>query len=145
PSYSHPLPEGHRFPMEKYELIPEQLLYEGTVQSGSFFEPGMVDFSTVLLAHDVEYCQQVVDLTLPAAMVRRIGFPMSRALVAREFHIVQGTLDGCTYACADGVAFNVAGGTHHAGRDWGEGFCLLNDQAVAAAYLVRRAGFRQVL
>jgi len=145
PSYSHPLPDGHRFPMEKYELIPAQLLYEGTVQADSFFEPAVADFETIILAHEVDYCQRLVDLTLSAAMVRRIGFPMSAALVTRELRIVQGTIDGCTFANQYGIAFNIAGGTHHAGRDWGEGFCLLNDQAIAAAYLVHRRGFQQVL
>jgi len=145
PSYSHPLPDGHRFPMEKYELIPAQLLYEGTVQSDSFFEPDVADFGTIELAHEAEYCQRLRDLTLSPAMIRRIGFPMSAALVARELRIVQGTIDGCAFATPYGIAFNVAGGTHHAGRDWGEGFCLLNDQAIAAAYLVHNAGFRQVL
>ncbi|MFC7523007.1 histone deacetylase [Parapedobacter sp. GCM10030251] len=145
PSYSHPLPEGHRFPMEKYELIPAQLLYEGTAQAHNFFEPGKADSEIVTLAHDADYCRQLLNLTLPSAMVRRIGFPLSAALVARELHIVQGTLEGSMFANRYGIAFNVAGGTHHAGSDWGEGFCLLNDQAIAAAYLVRHQGYRRVL
>lgn len=131
--------------MEKYELIPMQLIYEGTVQADSFFEPAFADFQTLTLAHEVGYCRQLVDLTLSPAMVRRIGFPMSAALVARELRIVQGTIDGCLFARQSGVAFNVAGGTHHAGRGWGEGFCLLNDQAIAAAYLVHCMGLKQVL
>lgn len=145
PSYSHPLPEGHRFPMVKYELIPAQLLHQGTVQADNFFEPHLADFETITLAHAPRYCRQLLDVTLAPAMVRRIGFPLSAQLVARELHIVQGTVDGCIFALDHGVAFNVAGGTHHAGRDWGEGFCLLNDQAVAAAYLISRAICRQVL
>src|SRR3546814_5719392 len=75
-------------------------------------------------------------------MVRRIGFPLSAQLVARELRIVQGTLAGCLFAMEHGVAFNVAGGTHHAGYDWGEGFCLLNDQGVAAAWLITREASR---
>ncbi|WP_229717702.1 histone deacetylase family protein [Parapedobacter defluvii] len=145
PSYAHPLPEGHRFPMEKYELIPAQLLYEGTVQADSFFEPVKADFKTIALAHATGYCRQLLDLTLSPSMVRRIGFPLSAALVDRELRIVQGTLEACGFANQYGVAFNVAGGTHHAGYNWGEGFCLLNDQAVAAAYLIHSRICRQVL
>src|SRR3546814_19618309 len=78
-------------------------------------------------------------------MVRRIGFPLSAQLVARELRIVQGTLAGCLFAMEHGVAFNVAGGTHHAGYDWGEGFCLLNDQGVAAAWLIPREASLRVL
>ncbi len=145
PLYTHPLPEGHRFPMAKYELIPAQLLYEGTVQVDDFFEPELADFDAITLAHDPIYCRQLMDLTLSPGMVRRIGFPLSAQLVARELRIVQGTIDGSLAALEQGVAFNVAGGTHHAGRDWGEGFCLLNDQAVAAAYLVYHGICKQVL
>lgn len=145
PSYSHPLPSGHRFPMAKYELIPAQLLHRGIVQASSFFEPGLADFDTIVQAHAPQYCRQLLDLALPSAMIRRIGFPLSAQLVARELRIVQGTIDGCQFALEYGVAFNVAGGTHHAGRDWGEGFCLLNDQGVAAAWLVNRGICRRVL
>lgn len=136
PSYSHPLPEGHRFPMLKYELIPEQLLYEGIVAEENFFEPAMATKDFVKLAHREVYLDHLLDLTLDPKMVRRIGFPLSRALVDRELYIVGGTIEGCRFALKHKVAFNVAGGTHHAGADFGEGFCLLNDQAVGAAYLL---------
>jgi acetoin utilization deacetylase AcuC-like enzyme len=145
PSYSHPLPSGHRFPMAKYELIPAQLLHRGIVRASNFFEPGLADFDTIAQAHAPEYCRQLLDVALPPAMIRRIGFPLSAQLVERELRIVQGTIDGCLFALECGVAFNVAGGTHHAGRDWGEGFCLLNDQGVAAAWLVNREICRRVL
>ncbi|WP_379018831.1 histone deacetylase family protein [Parapedobacter deserti] len=131
--------------MAKYELIPAQLLHEGTATAGSFFEPQLASFETITLAHEPQYCRHLLDLTLDPAMVRRIGFPLSHQLVARELRIVQGTVDGCLYAMENGVSFNVAGGTHHAGADWGEGFCLLNDQAVAAAYLIDESICRQVL
>lgn len=141
PCYVHPLSEGHRFPMVKYELIPEQLIHKGIAGPSDFFEPEMADFETIALGHDRGYCSQLLGLTLTPAMVRRIGFPLSAELVERELRIVQGTIDGALFAMTHGVAFNVAGGTHHAGRHWGEGFCLLNDQSVAAAYLIAR-GFR---
>lgn len=136
PAYIHPLRTGHRFPMVKYELIPTQLLYEGVVSADCFFEPKLVDIPTIVLAHDARYVSQLIDLSLEAKMVRRIGFPLSQSLVDRERYILDGTIQASLYALEYGVAFNVAGGTHHAGRDFGEGFCLLNDQAVAATYLL---------
>jgi acetoin utilization deacetylase AcuC-like enzyme len=136
PIYAHPLPTGHRFPMLKYELIPAQLLHEGIITSDNLFSPGAVDEATILLTHNVDYWHQLRDLTLPPKEQRRIGFPLSAQLVEREVRIAQGTIDGCRYAFEYGVAFNVAGGTHHAGSNWGEGFCMLNDQAIAANKLL---------
>ncbi len=144
-AYLHPLPEGHRFPMLKYELIPAQLLHEGVVQKESFFEPGLVDRETVYLAHDKTYVDDLLDLQLDPKMVRRIGFPMSKSLVDRELYLIDGTIKACKEAFKYGVAFNTAGGTHHAGRDFGEGFCLLNDQAVAAAYLYEHKLAKKIL
>jgi acetoin utilization deacetylase AcuC-like enzyme len=136
PIYAHPLPEGHRFPMLKYELIPEQLLHEGLIGRENLFSPDEADNETILRTHDASYYQQLINLTLPPKEQRRIGFPLSARLIERERRIVQGTIDACRYARQYGIAFNVAGGTHHAGTNWGEGFCLLNDQAVAANYLL---------
>lgn len=136
PLYAHPLPEGHRFPMLKYELIPQQLLREGIITSENLFEPDMVDEDTILLTHERQYWEHLRDLTLPPKEERRIGFPLSAQLVEREMRIAKGAIDGCHFAFEHGVAFNVAGGTHHAGTNWGEGFCLLNDQAIAANNLL---------
>ena len=136
PIYAHPLPPGHRFPMLKYELIPAQLLHEGVITPANLFSPAPVDEETILLTHETDYWHQLRDLTLPPKEQRRIGFPLSAQLVEREVRISQGTIDGCHYAFEYGVAFNVAGGTHHAGSNWGEGFCMLNDQAIAANYLL---------
>ena len=136
PIYAHPLPEGHRFPMLKYELIPVQLLHEGIIEEGNLFSPGVPDEEVILWTHDKDYWQQLRDLTLPPREQRRTGFPLSAKLIEREVRIAKGTIDGCHYAKQFGVAFNVAGGTHHAGTNWGEGFCLLNDQAIAANYLL---------
>lgn len=136
PLYAHPLPEGHRFPMLKYELIPEQLLHEGTIGLENLFAPEPLEEKHILSTHDGAYWQQLKELTLPAKEQRRIGFPLNAQLVEREIRIAQGTIDGALYAKQYGVAFNVAGGTHHAGSNWGEGFCLLNDQAIAANYLI---------
>ena len=136
PIYAHPLPEGHRFPMLKYELIPAQLLHEGVITSGNLFSPEAVAEENVLRAHDRQYWEQLKDLSLPSKEQRRIGFPLSSQLLERELRIAQGTIDGAIHALKSGIAFNVAGGTHHAGSDWGEGFCMLNDQAIAANYLL---------
>ncbi len=138
PTYAHPLPEGHRFPMLKYELIPQQLLHEGIINHENLFEPEPLDEETILLTHDEGYWHQLRDLTLPPKEERRIGFPLSALLIERCIRIANGTIDGCHYAMQYGVAFNAAGGTHHAGSNWGEGFCLLNDQAMAANYLLSK-------
>ncbi|MBB5283343.1 acetoin utilization deacetylase AcuC-like enzyme [Rhabdobacter roseus] len=136
PLYSHPLPEGHRFPMLKYELIPAQLIYEGTCTPENFFCPSALPEDLILRVHDAKYWEDLKGLRLSPKMVRRIGFPLSAPLVQREIIIAQGTLDCCHYAEEFGVAMNVAGGTHHAFTDRGEGFCLLNDVALAAQYLL---------
>jgi acetoin utilization deacetylase AcuC-like enzyme len=136
PIYTHPLPEGHRFPMLKYELIPAQLLHEGVIGKDNLFSPDLLDENIIIRTHDENYWHQLRDLTLPPKEQRRTGFPLSARLVEREIRIAKGTIDGCRYAFESGVAFNVAGGTHHAGSNWGEGFCLLNDQAIAANYLI---------
>jgi acetoin utilization deacetylase AcuC-like enzyme len=145
PSYAHPLPEGHRFPMVKYELIPEQLLHEGIITESNLFAPEPLAEDVVLLSHQKGYWDQLKDLTLPAKEQRRIGFPLSSQLVEREVRIARGTIDGALYAMQYGIAFNVAGGTHHAGSNWGEGFCLLNDQAIAANYLLNNGLARRIL
>lgn len=136
PIYAHPLAEGHRFPMLKYELIPAQLLHEGTITHENLFAPDLLEERYIHTTHDKDYWEQLRQLTLPVKDQRRIGFPLDAQLVEREIRIARGTIDGALYAKVHGVAFNVAGGTHHAGKNWGEGFCLLNDQAIAANYLL---------
>lgn len=136
PIFAHPLPEGHRFPMLKYELIPQQLLHEGLIEQDNLFESGQVAEEVILLTHAESYWNDLKNQTLPPKDQRRIGFPMSTELIERERRIAQGTIEGCHYAIQHGIAFNVAGGTHHAGSNWGEGFCILNDQAMAANYLL---------
>ncbi|RZK42306.1 MAG: histone deacetylase [Pedobacter sp.] len=136
PLYAHPLPEGDRFPMLKYELIPEQLLHEGIITSEQLFFPEILAEEYVLNTHDRDYWVQLRDLTLSEKDQRRIGFPLTEQLVERELRIANGTIQGALFAIDNKVAFNIAGGTHHAGPDWGEGFCLLNDQAIAANYLL---------
>ncbi len=145
PVYRLRLPEGHRFPMLKYELIHEQLLYEGTCTDDNFFAPQPVDDRWVLGVHTADYVRQLKTLTVPAEMVRRIGFPLTAELIEREWIITQGTIDCTQIARRDGVAMNVAGGTHHAFPDRGEGFCMLNDVGVAAHYLLETEQVQQIL
>ncbi len=143
--YAHPLPEGHRFPMIKYELIPEQLIYEGTITAANLFEPSPCPLHIILQTHTKEYVDKLLNQTLSAKEQRHIGFPQSPQLTQRELVITQGTIDCCHYALQNGVALNVAGGTHHAFADKGEGFCMLNDQAIAANYLLQKKIAKQIL
>lgn len=136
PIYIHSVPLNHRFPMSKYELIPGQLLHEGLITEENLFSPAMVGEDVILQTHDEVYWAHLRDLTLPAKEQRRTGFELSERLIERERCIAQGTINGCRYAFEYGIAFNIAGGTHHAGTNWGEGFCMLNDQAIAANYLL---------
>jgi acetoin utilization deacetylase AcuC-like enzyme len=122
--------------MEKYELLPMQLLHEGTAIANDFFEPNLAEVSTVLRVHDFSYVHHLLELTLDSRSARKIGFPLSKELVEREFRITQGTIEGALQAFETQVSFNIAGGTHHAYTNRGEAFCLLNDQAVAAQYLL---------
>ncbi|MDO7877666.1 histone deacetylase [Hymenobacter sp. ASUV-10] len=145
PCYAHPLPAGHRFPMLKYELLPEQLLREGTVTAADFFEPLPPPVADILRTHDAEYYERLRQGRLTRQEERATGFPWSAALFAREVTILGGTIECARRALAGGVALNIAGGTHHAFRDRGEGFCLLNDQATAADWLLAHGHARQVL
>jgi len=143
--YAHPLPENHRFPMEKYELLPEQLLYEGTVSESNFFSPELLCEDDILAIHKEEYWHKLKNLTLSRKEERRTGFPLSEALVERERIINRGTIDAANFALEYGVAMNIAGGTHHAFTDRGEGFCLLNDIAIAAHYLIKNNKVKKIL
>jgi acetoin utilization deacetylase AcuC-like enzyme len=145
PIYAHPLPEGHRFPMLKYELIPEQLLHEGTITAEELFSPTACTDEIVLLTHDAEYLAKLKNQSLSERDQRKIGFPQSPELTLRELMITRGTIDCCFHAIRDGVAMNVAGGTHHAFAERGEGFCLLNDFAVAANYLLSKGDAKKIL
>ncbi|HAS46856.1 MAG TPA: histone deacetylase [Microscillaceae bacterium] len=136
--YAHHLPKGHRFPMEKYNLLPEQLVYEGTVTEENFFEPYPLEENWILKTHEADYWHRLKNLELTRQEIRRTGFPLSEGLVHREIVIAQGTIQCAHFALEHGVAMNVAGGTHHAFTDRGEGFCLLNDIALASHYLLEK-------
>jgi acetoin utilization deacetylase AcuC-like enzyme len=143
--YVHSLPPGHRFPMEKYALLPEQLLYEGTATNDNFFKPSALSEAHILTTHTKEYWEKLKNLQLNKAEIRATGFPLSQALVSRETSIAQGTIQCAEYALRYGIAFNIAGGTHHAFSQRGEGFCLLNDMAIAANYLLMNQLAKKIL
>jgi len=145
PIYAHPLPENHRFPMLKYQLIPEQLMYEGTFTEESFFSPSRCTEEIILHTHDQAYLNKLLHQQLSPSEQRKIGFPQSPELTQRELIITQGTIDTCTFALENGASLNVAGGTHHAFADRGEGFCLLNDMAIAANYLLHKQIRKKIL
>ena len=145
PIYKHPLPEGHRFPMMKYELLPQQLVHQGICEQENFFQPSFPDDTTILAAHDAAYYQELCQLQLKPSAARKIGFPLSEVLVERERIIADGTLTCCQFALEHGIAMNIAGGTHHAFSNRGEAFCMLNDQAIGARYLQAQHGIKKVL
>ena len=144
-NYIYPLEENHRFPMIKYELIPEQLLRESTCSENNFFNPEKVDDDIVLFTHQKEYFERFKSLHLSKKEIREIGFPLSKELVDRELQIADGTIKGVHYSIEHGISMNIAGGTHHAFYDRGEAFCMLNDQAIAANYLLNKGLSKRIL
>ncbi len=145
PIYVLPLPENHRFPMEKYDLLPKQLVHEGTCDPEDFFSPLAVDDQIVKVIHQKEYVERLKHMKLDLSEVRKIGFPISQQLVEREFIIAGGTIEGALKSLESGISFNIAGGTHHAHSSHGEAFCMLNDQAIAARYLLDHQHAKKVL
>ncbi len=130
------LPDGHRFPMEKYDLIPAQLVHEGLLTGSNFFHPEALTDDQILRTHDSAYWEKLKTGSLSRQEIRAMGFPFHDSLVTRGRHISKGTLDCAYFALEDGIALNVAGGTHHAFSDRGEGFCMLNDFAIASTELL---------
>jgi acetoin utilization deacetylase AcuC-like enzyme len=143
--YIHPLPSNHRFPMAKYDLLPQQLSLEGIAEKSDFFEPQLCDEEFLLQAHTLAYWQKLKTLSLDPKEIRKTGFPLSQELIDRERTLVEGSIRCVDYAFTDGVAMNIAGGTHHAGREKGEGFCLLNDLAIAGYYALSKPNISRAL
>jgi acetoin utilization deacetylase AcuC-like enzyme len=143
--YAHSLPKGHRFPMEKYELLPQQLLYEGTLKEENFFIPESLEEKWILNTHNADYFNRLKNLELTKSEIRATGFPLSEELVRREIQIAGGSVQAAVFALDHGIGMNIAGGTHHAFTDRGEGFCLLNDLAITANYLIENQMAKRVL
>lgn len=146
PIYSYQkLPEGHRFPMEKYDLLPQQLLHEGTLDSNDFFHPKPLTEEQILRTHAADYWEKLKSGNLSKSEIRALGFPFHETLVTRGRHISGGTLECAYHALKEGVALNIAGGTHHAFADRGEGFCMFNDFAIASNELLTANVVKQIL
>ena len=143
--YKLDLPENHRFPMIKYELLPKKLISKGISSQTDFFQPGLADINQLLEVHEKNYILKLKNLKLTKSEIRRIGFPLSDKLIEREMIITNGTIKGAIKALEQKVSFNIAGGTHHSFSDRGEGFCLLNDQAVSAQNLIKNHNINKIL
>lgn len=127
-----PLPPDHRFPMAKYRLLRERVLAEGILRPEDVCLAEPANDAQILRAHDADYLHRVKYGLLTMMEIRRIGFPWSREMVERSRRSSGATIAACRAALNDGVAVNLAGGTHHAFRDHGEGYCVFNDSAIAA-------------
>ena len=144
--YHLPLPEGHRFPVEKYRALRKRLEAEAAAGAAlEFIEPHAATDEEILRVHKRAYVGRVMAGTLTPAEVRRIGFPWSEQLVARSLRSTGAAVDAAAAALEDGIAASLAGGTHHAGSDWGEGYCVFNDTAVAAREMQARGMVERVV
>lgn len=130
--YVLPLPAGHRFPMEKYALLRQRVEAAGLAGAGGLRDPHAATDAEILRAHDPGYLGRVVSGGLTASEVRRIGFPWTPEMVERSRRSAGATIEACRAALDEGAGVNLAGGTHHAFRDHGEGYCVFNDAAIAA-------------
>ena len=142
--YVHPLPVEHKFPMEKYSLLYEQLKHSGIID-GNQIDPSPLLVDHLFDVHSSLYVKRLQNLELTPREQRVSGFIHSRELIAREFLIMEGTRQCAEFALKNGAALNIAGGTHHAYTNRGEGFCLLNDQAIAANWLLKNTEIERVL
>lgn len=143
--FRYAVPEKHRFPMQKYIMIPERLLDEGTITSDNFFAPKRLSEAEILTTHTEEYWHKLKTQTLTRKEARAIGFEMTEALVERGRYIAHATYECALYAKKYGVAMNVAGGTHHAFAGHGEGFCVFNDVCIASNLLLMRDEAKKIL
>lgn len=145
PAYTAQTAPGHRFPMTKYQRLAEVLVEEGLVGPGGFHEPEPASRALLAAAHDPAYVDAVLDQTLSAAEVRRIGLPITPSVALRARASAAGTLLAARLALREGLACNTAGGSHHAARGHGAGYCVFNDVAVAASALLAEAAVSRIL
>ncbi len=143
--FSFPLPPDHRFPLHKYALLRERILEDGIVQPEELIVPEPANDVQLLRVHSPEYVDRVITGTLDPREIRRIGLPWSPELVERSRRSVGGTIAASHAAQGNGIGFNLAGGTHHAHREWGSGFCVFNDVAIAARELQTKGTIENIL
>lgn len=141
--YSIPLPDGHRFPIEKYALLADGVVADGLISRAQVHEPDRASPEELRLVHSDDYIERFTEGKLTNDELRRLGFPWSPYLVERSWRSVGGTCAAAESALTDGIAINLAGGTHHAFPSYGEGFCVFNDVAVAVRSLMRRGKIRR--
>lgn len=146
PSFNHPVPEHHRFPMQKYDDVFQSIMYSDIRSHISVLTPELCPIDIIELAHDRKYIDSLLHRELDAAHIRRIGFQLDDLIIERERYIMDGTLQVSIKAAQESsYGFNIAGGTHHAFSDRGEGFCIFNDFAISAAYLIEKRLSEKVL
>ena len=144
PRYYADIGPGHVFPIRKFQLVRDKLLAEGTIEPSEIVEPSPAPLEDVLLVHTTDYISRLYSGNLTTREIRRLGLPWSESLVQRSFYAAGGTLAATRASLAEGYSSNLAGGTHHSFSDRGEGFCVLNDVAIAiramrARKLIQRA------
>jgi acetoin utilization deacetylase AcuC-like enzyme len=145
PYYYADIGENHVFPIRKFELVRDTLLEEGTLKTDEIVEPEPASIEDVRLVHTEDYISRLTDGTLTAKEIRRLGLPWSKSLVRRSFLATSGTINAAKSALENGAASNLAGGTHHAFPNRGEGFCVLNDVAIAIRVLQRDGSAKRFL
>lgn len=145
PDFTLKLPDKHRVPIQKYSLLPKKLLKDGLASPEDFYEPEPADIKYLTPIHEPDYLRRALNFELTAKEARRIGYPYNEDMIRRELRIVEGTVSGADIALKIGFSYNVGGGSHHAGSDWGEGFCTFNDVAAAAYHLKYTRGIEKIL
>lgn len=145
PGYVADMPDDHIFPMKKFSGLHRYLLDRGVLKTSEIIEPSMVDHSNLIMTHTPRYTQAIWEGTLDRKEERRMGLPWSKSLAIRSRLAVQGTINAGLMALQDGIAGNLAGGTHHSMPDLGEGFCVFNDVAVAIKVLQQSKWVNKVM
>ena len=143
PRYYADIGQGHVFPIRKFELVRDRLLADGMLQPAELHEPEPARVEDVLLVHTHDYVSRLCNGNLTPKEIRRLGLPWSESLVRRSFYATGGTIAAAYAALAEGYASNLAGGTHHSFADRGEGFCVLNDVAIAIRALREKTMLRR--
>ena len=145
PLFCHSLPASHRFPMAKYDLIPQKLLQEGVITPDNLFHPQLLSEQEILTTHTADYWHKLKTGTLTDKEIRKIGLPMSAELIKRERYITHATYECALYAKEYGISLSTSGGTHHGFAGHGEGFCVFNDVCVASNLLLARGQAKRIL
>lgn len=143
--YTVRLPEGHPFPMAKYELLRRRAVSTGILRESDLVEASLVDVEVLLSAHSMEYVRSILSGSVSADVMRRIGFPWSRELAERSLASAGGTFEAAIAALQEKAACNLGGGTHHAHRDTGEGYCVFNDFACTIRFLIQQGKIARAL